>query len=423
MERLRPDDPETIGQYTLVARLGSGGMGVVFLAKAGAQSVALKVVRTSYLDNKSLHARFVREIETLKKINSPYVAKIFDYAVEEDTAWHAVEFVAGPSLKEKIDADGPLEPAQWNDVADQLQRALADIHALGIVHRDIKPANIVLGETGIKLIDFGIAQDDDATSVTVTGSIAGSPAWLSPERLEGIDDDPASDLFSAGAVLTFAATGKSPWGDSETTTVSAVITRIVAGTPDLTGLTDAQRQVVDGLLHSNPRERRWVTPTRFSAAGSPSSSSSKASVGAAVASPGSTSAGTTQASGSRKDSYVGGGKSESADGNRPAGFPTLKTLFQAIRTPLFMVLSVVGVLSLLGTIGIADDGVFGFVIIALFGVLVVALVLAARQTWKFREGISLATAILLTIGVQLALLGAGVIFLIVLAILFAFLFF
>lgn len=233
-------------------------MGVVFLAEAGAQSVALKVVRSSYLDNKSLHSRFVREIETLKKIDSPHAAKIFDYAVEQDTAWHAVEFVSGPTLKEKVEADGPLDADRWNTLASELQAALKDIHQQGIVHRDIKPANIVLGETGMKLIDFGIAQDDDATSLTMTGSVAGSPAWLSPERLEGKEDMPASDLFSAGAVLTFAATGRSPWGKSDTTTVSAIITRIIGGEPDLTGLSASQETLVRSLLQADPLNRAWV---------------------------------------------------------------------------------------------------------------------------------------------------------------------
>ena len=257
MQRLRPDDPETIGRYSLVARLGSGGMGVVFLATAGSQSVALKVVRTSYLDNAHLHSRFVREIETLKKIDSPHVAKIFDYSVEEDTAWHAVEFVSGPTLKQKVETDGPLEAGEWDKLARELQAGLGDIHRLGIVHRDLKPANIVMGDNGVKLIDFGIAQDDDATSMTMTGLVAGSPAWMSPERLEGEDDSPASDLFSAGSVLTFAATGNSPWGASDKTTVSTMLTRIISGTPNLEGLTSDQERVVRGLLTPDPARRSW----------------------------------------------------------------------------------------------------------------------------------------------------------------------
>lgn len=257
VEELRSDDPETIGPYTLVARLGAGGMGVVFLAQNGAGAVALKVVRSSYLDNKNLHSRFIREIETLKRIDSPYAAKILDYAVERDTAWHAVEYVSGPTLKEKIDMEGPLDAGAWNELAAQLHRVLEDVHRLGIVHRDIKPANLVMGETGMKLIDFGIAQDDDATSMTVTGLVAGSPAWLSPERLEGHEDTPASDFFSAGSVLFFAATGRNPWVGSETTKVSAAIAKIITGAPDLTGLTPTQETVVRGLLQPDPKKRVW----------------------------------------------------------------------------------------------------------------------------------------------------------------------
>lgn len=260
VEELRSDDPVTIGPYTLVARLGAGGMGVVFLAQNGANSVALKVVRSSYLDNKNLHSRFIREIETLKRIDSPYAAKILDYAVDRDTAWHAVEYVSGPTLKEKIETEGPLDAGAWDELAAQLHQALEDVHRLGIVHRDIKPANLVMGETGVKLIDFGIAQDDDATSMTVTGLVAGSPAWLSPERLEGHEDTPASDFFSAGSVLFFAATGRNPWLGSENTKVSAAIAKIIAGAPDLTGLTPTQETIVRGLLHSDPKKRSWKLP-------------------------------------------------------------------------------------------------------------------------------------------------------------------
>jgi hypothetical protein len=419
MERLRPDDPETIGRYSLVARLGSGGMGVVFLASAGAQSFALKVVRSSYLDNKNLHARFVREIKTLKKISSPHVAKMYDYAVEADTAWHAVEFVAGPSVKEKVEADGPLDSAEWNDLADQLQRALADIHALGIVHRDIKPANLVLGEAGMKLIDFGIARDDDATSLTVTGSVAGSPAWLSPERLEGIDDDPASDLFSAGAVLTYAATGKSPWGDSETTTVSAVITRIIAGSPDLTGLTDAQRQVVDGLLHPDPRARAWVTPTRFSASGqSEGQKPHGESPIAALPTPLSPalSPGPEPVQGLAAAPAQDGGGAQAA--RRPVddavGFPTIKTLVRAVTTPIIVVASVAVVISVAGVAG-WGDGTLGVIVVVSFFAVVVAMALAARATWRFRPQLSIPAVLALTVGMQVALLALGFVLLVLVA--------
>ncbi len=422
MERLRPDDPETIGRYTLVARLGSGGMGVVFLAKAGAQSVALKVVRSSYLDNKNLHARFVREIETLKKISSPNVAKMYDYAVEADTAWHAVEFVSGPSLREKVEADGPLDLDQWRELADQLQRGLADIHALGIVHRDIKPANIVLGETGMKLIDFGIAQDDDATSLTVTGSVAGSPAWLSPERLEGIDDDPASDLFSAGAVLTYAATGKSPWGDSETTTVSAVITRIIAGSPELSGLTDTQRQIVDGLLHQDPRARGWVNPKRFSASDTSKRTDPPAGPPVEPVAPTPSPAVTRAEEPIQRSTPApafdpGRGQATFSPGDDGQGFPPLKTLLRAVRTPLILLASVVMVLNLAGAMGVSDGP---FEVIALLSVIAVpvAMVLGVRATWKFRPRLSTASALALTVGMQVALLALGFLFLVVVTVIF-----
>lgn len=134
------------------------------------------------------------------------------------------------------------------------------MHKVGIVHRDLKPSNIILSELGMKLIDFGIAWDSDQTSVTTTGMVAGSPAWLAPEQLDGLPVTRETDLFSAGSVLMFAATGRSPWGRTNATSVSAVVARIASHKPDLSGLTVEQLEVVKGLLAADPRERAWYFP-------------------------------------------------------------------------------------------------------------------------------------------------------------------
>lgn len=258
MDRLREKDPETIGPYKLIARLGAGGMGIVFLGTKGVERAAIKVVRNTFLDDPSLKARFVREIDTLSKINSPYVARIIDSSTEADFAWHAVEFVNGPTLRELISSNGPLGEDHWWELAQQLADGLDSFHQLGIVHRDIKPSNIIMSETGPKIIDFGIAQDDDATSLTTTGAVAGSPAWLSPEQLEGSDITPGSDLYSLGSVLVFVGTGRSPWGDDTSMSVPVVYQKILSGAPDLSGLSESQRATVEALQDKHPRSRRFT---------------------------------------------------------------------------------------------------------------------------------------------------------------------
>lgn len=257
MDRLRPSDPENIGPYKLIARLGAGGMGVVFLGTKGTDRAAIKVVRNSFLDDPSLKTRFVREIETLKKINSPFVAKIVDSSMEEELSWHAVEFVNGPTLRELVDSNGPLAQEAWWELAHQLGEGLAAVHRLGIVHRDIKPANIIMSDTGPKIIDFGISQDSDATSLTMTGTVAGSPAWLSPEQLEGIAVTAGSDLYSLGSVLVFAATGQSPWGSETSMSIPAIHQKILTGQKNLEGLAVSQRELIKDLQNPNPSKRQF----------------------------------------------------------------------------------------------------------------------------------------------------------------------
>lgn len=255
MDRLRAGDPETIGPFRLVARLGAGGMGVVFLGTRETERVAIKVVRNSFLDDPSLRTRFEREIDTLQKISSPFVAQIVDSSTEGEFAWHAVEFVNGPTLRELVDSKGPLPEDHWWMVGRQLFDALHAVHQLGIVHRDIKPANIIMSDTGPKLIDFGISQDSDATSLTMTGLVAGSPAWLSPEQLEGNPLTAGSDLYSLGSVLVFAASGRSPWGDETSMSVPVVYQKILAGQVNLDGLTADQKNLVMSLQHPDPAKR------------------------------------------------------------------------------------------------------------------------------------------------------------------------
>ena len=269
LEKLRANDPKKIGPYELVARLGSGGMGVVFLGTLGVKRVAVKTVRSSFLDDPGLKSRFQREIENLKAMNHPRIAKFLDSSIDEDIAWHAVEFVNGPNLSELVKAEGPLPEDQWWTVAAQLIDTLRYLDSLGIVHRDIKPSNIIMSESGISLIDFGISQDSDSTSITSTGLVSGSPAWLAPEQLEGTTLSSASDWFSAGSVLVFAAKGTSPWGNETSMTIPVLYQKILTASPDFSGLTDDQVDFVSGLLNSDPKLRKISKDLLKANAGSP----------------------------------------------------------------------------------------------------------------------------------------------------------
>lgn len=255
MKRLDPKDPQSLGPYSLVARLGSGGMGVVYLAAKGADRVALKVVRGSFLDDPSLRSRFLREVSTLRKINHPNVAKVLDSDTDDEIAWLAIEYVNGADLKTIVEDKGPLSEAQWFDLATGLLQALVAVHAEGVVHRDIKPANVLIEGDSPKLIDFGISQISDETSLTTTGLVAGSPAWLAPEQLEGGELSSAVDMFSLGSLLVYAATGQSPWGEASTMSVPVIFNKILTSQPDLSGLTDTQRALVEPLLANNPAQR------------------------------------------------------------------------------------------------------------------------------------------------------------------------
>lgn len=254
VQPLSKKDAKKIGGYTLIGRLGSGGMGVVYLASKGSESVALKVVRDSLIEDDAQLSRFKREIETLESINHPNVARILDSGVDGEQAWFAAEFANGPDLSARVKDKGPLDEDEWWTLAEGLMSALAAVHAAGVIHRDVKPSNVILTEAGPKLIDFGIAHVSDATSVTSTGMVAGSPAWFSPEQIEGFDLTPATDVFSAGSVLTLAATGSSPWGD-ETTMTKASVFKILTNEPNIEGLVGLRGDFVERLLEKEPGDR------------------------------------------------------------------------------------------------------------------------------------------------------------------------
>jgi serine/threonine protein kinase len=256
LERLKKSDPDFIGPWKLINRLGSGGMSVVYQASKNERaSVALKVIRSQYLDNQVDRSRIEREISTLTQIKSNFVCQIIDSDITEDFAWIATEYINGPDLKTKVNLDGPYTEDDWYLLSKGLLEGLKAIHAYGVIHRDIKPTNILISADGPKIIDFGIAQSSEATSLTSTGLIAGSPAWLSPEQINGDKVTFFSDIFSAGAVLNFAVSGISPWGDNTKITKDVIYNRILQKQPDLSSLNILQRSLVETMMDKSPKSR------------------------------------------------------------------------------------------------------------------------------------------------------------------------
>ena len=258
MERLRSGDPEQIGPWQIVNRLGSGGMGVVYMGTNGTRAAAIKVVREFLLEDPASRTRLTREVETLLRVKSDFVAEIVGSDIDGNPAWIATNYVDGPSLKILIEKEGPLSEDKWIEFARGFLSSLSSVHAVGVVHRDVKPSNILLAKTGPKLIDFGISFVNDATSLTGTGMVAGTPAWLAPEQFLGREITTAVDNFAAGSTLMFAATGKTPWG-AEDSSVGAVMHTILVEEPDLSSLTDFQIEIITPLLIKDVQSRKTAS--------------------------------------------------------------------------------------------------------------------------------------------------------------------
>ncbi|GGS68054.1 hypothetical protein GCM10010222_05920 [Streptomyces tanashiensis] len=260
LEALPPGPPRLLGPYRLLARLGAGGMGEVHLAcRADAPTadpyrmVAVKTVREDLEVDGDFRTRFRREIAAARTVDGPGVARLVDADADAPSPWLATEYVPGPSLAEAVVRSGALPVAAVRALGVALARALADVHAVKVLHRDLKPANVLLASAGPKLIDFGIAQAFEATALTSTGLVVGSPGFMSPEHLVGSRAVvPASDVFCLGAVLAFAASGRGPFHDDE---MAAVIYRISRAEADLDGVPEELRPAVERCLRLDPAER------------------------------------------------------------------------------------------------------------------------------------------------------------------------
>jgi hypothetical protein len=252
-EELQPGDPERIGPYRVIRVLGSGGMGRVFLCRsAGGRPVAVKVIRADLAADREFRARFRREVEAARKVSGLYTALLVDADPDGPVPWLATAYVPGLSLADAVADHGPLSPASVLTLAAGLAESLTAIHAVGLVHRDLKPSNVLLADDGPRVIDFGISRAAEASALTRTGLVVGSPGFMSPEQAEGGQVGPPSDVFSLGAVLTYAATGQGPFGAGST---AALVYRVVHGAPALDGIPADLRALIERCLTKDPGMR------------------------------------------------------------------------------------------------------------------------------------------------------------------------
>jgi serine/threonine protein kinase len=208
VEELQDSDPRQIGSYTLRGRLGSGGMGQVFLGRSLAgRLVAVKVIHPHLATDPEFRVRFAREADAARRVSGVFTAPVIDVNADAPLPWLVTGYVNGPSLAAAVAAHGPLPISSALTLAAGLAEGLAAVHSAGVIHRDLKPANVLLAADGPKVIDFGISQAVDLSHVTRTGMVLGTPGFMSPEQAEGATVGAASDIYSLGAVLLFAATG------------------------------------------------------------------------------------------------------------------------------------------------------------------------------------------------------------------------
>jgi len=249
---LQPEDPREIGPYRLLGQLGSGGMGQVFLGvSAGGRPIAVKVIRAELASDPGFQARFRREVAAAQKVSGLFTALVVDADLDSPRPWLATAYVAGPSLAEAVRRHGPLPPRTLLALTAGLAEGLNAIHAAGVVHRDLKPSNVLLAEDGPRVIDFGISQAA-GPSAAGAGLVIGSPGFMSPEQVLGYDIGTPSDMFSLGAVLTFAATGHGPFGSGSN---AALMYRLVNSPPDLSSVPGELRSLVGSCLAKHPGDR------------------------------------------------------------------------------------------------------------------------------------------------------------------------
>ncbi|MEV0323803.1 serine/threonine-protein kinase [Streptomyces sp. NPDC050658] len=250
---LSPDDPREIGGYRLHARLGAGGMGIVYLAHTpGGRPIALKVVRDEFAADPEFRRRFADEVASARSIHGLFTAQVVDSGVDAPTPWLATAYVPGPSLQQVVERYGPLPVRTVLLLVAGVAEALQAIHWAGVVHRDLKPANVLLAEDGPRVIDFGIARAADATGLTGTGLRIGTAAYMAPEQATGQAVTPATDVFALGALAAYVAGGVLPFGGGPE---SAALYRVVHEEPDLSMVPADLYPLLRRCLAKRPEDR------------------------------------------------------------------------------------------------------------------------------------------------------------------------
>ncbi|MEW9336182.1 MDR family MFS transporter [Streptomyces tanashiensis] len=260
MDQLITEDPTHIGPYRLIARLGAGGMGLVYLGRSEAgRTVAVKVVQAEHAQHPEFRRRFAREVAAARRVGGEWTAAVLDADTDAPVPWVATQYIPGPDLTTVVAKDfGPLPEHSVRTLANRLAVALGSVHGAGLIHRDLKPSNVLVTVDGPRVIDFGIARAMDGLGGdslhTRTGMLIGSPGFMSPEQVRGLELTPASDVFCLGAVLVYAATGRLLFGATDTG-LSAHLFRIAEEEPDLTGVPDSLVDLVRACLDKDPTRR------------------------------------------------------------------------------------------------------------------------------------------------------------------------
>lgn len=249
---LRATDPPVVGDFTLLGRLGAGGMGEVFLGVTrSGRPVAVKVIRPEVAADPAFRARFVREVAAARQVGGFWTASVVAADPDAEVPWLATEYVPGLSLQQAVTEHGPLPPSAVRVVGARLAEALSAIHAAGLVHRDLKPANVLLPPDGPKVIDFGIARAFLTDTAGMTAAI-GTPSYMAPEQIRGEPLSPASDVFSFGSTLVYALRGRGPFNTGEP---AGIIFRVAMGEPDLAEVPGELRGLIAGCLAKEPGQR------------------------------------------------------------------------------------------------------------------------------------------------------------------------
>ncbi|KOG39149.1 serine/threonine-protein kinase [Streptomyces resistomycificus] len=252
---LHKDDPRSVGGYKLLDRLGAGGMGVVYQARSrSGRDLAVKVVHAQYAEDAVFRARFRQEIESVRRVSGAFTAPVVDADPEAARPWMATQYVPGRSLAQRIRDRGALRGGELRQLALGLVDALRDIHRAGVVHRDLKPANVLMAEDGPRVIDFGISRAaENHNTLTETGQMIGTPPFMSPEQLtDARTVGPASDVFSLGALLVYATTGRGPF-DADSPYLTAY--RVVHDEPVLEGIGQPLRGLLERCLAKEAADR------------------------------------------------------------------------------------------------------------------------------------------------------------------------